>query len=138
MIASLAVVLLMLQQAMENVAVMAISITSGGGLGTSNAGAFMGLSQAAGMALSGLAIFGGAKLDEIAGDRTREISESNKKEFDYFLLKNVRETLAEEPEDGRGKRKKDWTDSAEMASFLLRLSASNLSDPENLKSKKKE
>ena len=139
-IAALAVVLLMLQQAMENVAVMAISITSGGGLGTGHTGAFTGLSQAAGMVLSGLAMFGAAKLDEIAGDRTREVSESRnkKKEIEERALKNVRGSLTEEPEDDRGKRKKDWTDSAEMVSFLLKLSTSDLSDPENLKNKKKE
>ena len=81
-IAALAVVLLMLQQAMENVAVMAISITSGGGLGTSHTGVFTGLSQAAGMVLSGLAMFGAAKLDEIAGKQAEGRGGNSKSEID--------------------------------------------------------
>ena len=64
-IAALAVVLLMLSQVMENIGMMAIAVTTGSGLGISNDSAFMGLAQAAGMAVSGLAMFGGAKLDEL-------------------------------------------------------------------------
>jgi membrane protein len=64
-IAALAVVLLMLSQVMENIGMMAIAVTTGSGLGISSDSAFMGLAQAAGMAVSGLAMFGGAKLDEL-------------------------------------------------------------------------
>jgi membrane protein len=64
-IAALAVVLLMLSQVMENIGMMAIAVTTGSGLGISSDSAFMGLAQAAGMAISGLAMFGGAKLDEL-------------------------------------------------------------------------
>ena len=64
-IAALAVVLLMLSQVMENIGMMAIAVTTGSGLGFSSDAAFMGLAQAAGMAVSGLALFGGAKLDEL-------------------------------------------------------------------------
>ena len=73
-IASLAVVLLMLQQTMENVGVMAMSITSGGGLGTSNGSAFLGLSQAAGMAVAGVGMLLGAKADELTGKKSGEES----------------------------------------------------------------
>ena len=64
-IAALAVVLLMLSQVMENIGMMVIAVTTGSGLGISSDSAFMGLAQAAGMAVSGLAMFGGAKLDEL-------------------------------------------------------------------------
>ena len=66
-IASLAIILLMLSQVMENVGLMAQSITSGGGLGNSSAAAFTGLAQAAQAAMAGLALFGGAKYDEMFG-----------------------------------------------------------------------
>ena len=68
-IAALAVVLLMLSQVMENIGMMAIAVTTGSGLGFSSDAAFMGLAQAAGMAVSGLAMFGGAKLDEAVANR---------------------------------------------------------------------
>lgn len=68
-IAALAVVLLMLSQVMENIGMMAIAVTTGSGLGISSDSAFMGLAQAAGMAVSGLAMFGGAKLDEAVANR---------------------------------------------------------------------
>ena len=55
----------MLSQVMENIGMMAIAVTTGSGLGFSSDAAFMGLAQAAGMAVSGLALFGGAKLDEL-------------------------------------------------------------------------
>ena len=68
-IAALAVVLLMLSQVMENIGMMAIAVTTGSGLGISSDSAFMGLAQAAGLAVSGLALFGGAKLDEAVANR---------------------------------------------------------------------
>ena len=64
-IAALAVIIFMLAQVMENIGMMAIAIVTGSGLGYSTDSAFMGLAQAAGMAVSGLAMFGGAKLDEL-------------------------------------------------------------------------
>ena len=64
-IAALAVIIFMLAQVMENIGMMAIAVTTGSGLGISSDSAFMGLAQAAGMAVSGLAMFGGAKLDEL-------------------------------------------------------------------------
>ena len=64
-IAALAVILFMLSQVMENIGMMVIAVTTGSGLGISSDSAFMGLAQAAGMAVSGLAMFGGAKLDEL-------------------------------------------------------------------------
>ncbi len=48
---------------------MAIAVTTGSGLGISSDSAFMGLAQAAGMAVSGLAMFGGAKYDEMVARR---------------------------------------------------------------------
>jgi hypothetical protein len=54
---------------MENIGMMAIAVTTGSGLGISSDSAFMGLAQAAGMAVSGLAMFGGAKLDEAVANR---------------------------------------------------------------------
>ena len=68
-IAALAVVLLMLSQVMENIGMMAIAVTTGSGLGISSDSAFMGLAQAAGMAASGFAMFGGAKLDELTNGK---------------------------------------------------------------------
>ena len=68
-IAALAVVLLMLSQVMENIGMMAIAVTTGSGLGISSDSAFMGLAQAAGMAASGIAMFGGAKLDELTNGK---------------------------------------------------------------------
>ena len=54
---------------MENIGMMAIAVTTGSGLGFSSDAAFMGLAQAAGMAVSGLALFGGAKLDELTNGK---------------------------------------------------------------------
>ena len=64
-IAALAVIIFMLAQVMENIGMMAIAVTTGSGLGISSDSVFTGLAQAAGMAVSGLAMFGGAKLDEL-------------------------------------------------------------------------
>ena len=79
-IAALAVVLLMLSQVMENIGMMAIAVTTGSGLGISSDSAFMGLAQAAGMAASGIAMFGGAKLDELTSGKegSKNISNSRK------------------------------------------------------------
>ena len=79
-IAALAVVLLMLSQVMENIGMMAIAVTTGSGLGISSDSAFMGLAQAAGMAASGIAMFGGAKLDELTSGKEggKNISNSRK------------------------------------------------------------
>ena len=48
---------------------IAIAVTTGSGLGFSSDAAFMGLAQAAGIAVSGLALFGGAKLDELTNGK---------------------------------------------------------------------
>ena len=64
-IAALAVIIFMLAQVMENIGMMAIAIVTGSGLGYSTDSAFMGLAQAAGMVITGLTMFGGAKLDEL-------------------------------------------------------------------------
>ena len=163
-IAALAVVLLMLQQAMENVAVMAISITSGGGLGTSHTGAFTGLSQAAGMVLSGLAMFGAAKLDEIAGKQAEGSGGNSKSEIErrakelvggpatenerrgdrndtglsYRKGQGLKENMVSADELMEKKRGWSWTDSAGLASFLLQMSTGDLSDLDNLKRQKDE
>jgi len=54
---------------MENIGMMAIAIVTGSGLGYSTDSAFMGLAQAAGMVITGLAMFGGAKYDEMVARR---------------------------------------------------------------------
>ena len=54
---------------MENIGMMAITIVTGSGLGIPSNGAFMGLAQAAGMVITGLAMFGGAKYDEMVARR---------------------------------------------------------------------
>ena len=65
---------------MENIGMMAIAVTTGSGLGISSDSAFMGLAQAAGMAASGIAMFGGAKLDELTSGKEggKNISNSRK------------------------------------------------------------
>ena len=68
-IAALAVIIFMLAQVMENIGMMAIAVTTGSGLGYSTDSAFMGLAQAAGMVITGLAMFGGAKYDEMIARR---------------------------------------------------------------------
>ena len=68
-IAALAVIIFMLSQVMENIGMMAIAIVTGSGLGYSTDSAFMGLAQAAGMVITGLAMFGGAKYDEMVARR---------------------------------------------------------------------
>ena len=71
-IASLAVILLMLQQVMEGISTMAIAITSGGTLGQSRGDAFLQLTGAFGAIAGGLAIMGGAKLDELKEGNTKD------------------------------------------------------------------
>ena len=103
-IASLAVVLLMLQQTMENVGVMAISVTSGGGLGTSNGAAFLGLSQAAGMAVAGAGMLLGAKADELTGKKSGEESSNvGKDSLKEKGRANVGASLSSKEETGASK-----------------------------------
>ena len=61
-IASMTVILFMLEQVIENISGMAVAITSGGGLGQSKGDAFLQLTGAFGAIAGGLAIMGGAKL----------------------------------------------------------------------------
>ena len=82
-IAALAVILFMLSQVMENIGMMAISIVTGSGLGYSTDSAFMGLAQAAGMVITGLAMFGGAKYDEMVA-RREEGKRNGSKENDIM------------------------------------------------------
>ena len=82
-IAALAVILFMLSQVMENIGMMAIAIVTGSGLGYSTDSAFMGLSQAAGMVITGLAMFGGAKYDEMVA-RREEGKRNGSKENDIM------------------------------------------------------
>ena len=62
---------------------MAIAIVTGSGLGYSTDSAFMGLSQAAGMVITGLAMFGGAKYDEMVA-RREEGKRNGSKENDIM------------------------------------------------------
>ena len=99
-IASLAVILLMLQQVMEGISTMAIAITSGGTLGQSKGDAFMGLGSAFGMVAGGLAMMGGAKLDELKEGNTKETGselfgkESNAKEDNNSSKYSDKEIMA--------------------------------------------
>ena len=80
-IASMTVILLMLQQVMEGISTMAIAITSGGTLGQSRGDAFMGFGSAFGMVAGGLTMMGLAKLDELKERNTEESgSEHSSKE----------------------------------------------------------
>ena len=71
---------------MENIGMMAIAVTTGSGLGISSDSAFMGLAQAAGMAASGLAMFGGAKLDELTNGK--DGGKNNKSSYKGGDMKN--------------------------------------------------
>lgn len=82
-IAALAVIIFMLAQVMENIGMMAIAIVTGSGLGYSTDSAFMGLAQAAGMVITGLAMFGGAKYDEMVA-RREEGKRNGSKENDIM------------------------------------------------------
>ncbi len=82
-IAALAVIIFMLSQVMENIGMMAIAIVTGSGLGYSTDSAFMGLAQAAGMVITGLAMFGGAKYDEMVA-RREERKQNGSRENDIM------------------------------------------------------
>ena len=82
-IAALAVIIFMLSQVMENIGMMAIAIVTGSGLGYSTNSAFMGLAQAAGMVITGLAMFGGAKYDEMVA-RREERKQNGSRENDIM------------------------------------------------------
>ena len=89
-IAALAVIIFMLAQVMENIGMMAIAVTTGSGLGYSTDSAFMGLAQAAGMVITGLAMFGGAKYDEmIARREERKQNGSGEKDIMERARSNV-------------------------------------------------
>ena len=85
-IASMTVILFMLEQVIENISGMAVAITSGGGLGQSKGDAFLQLTGAFGAIAGGLAMMGLAKLDELKEGNTEESGselsgkESNTKE----------------------------------------------------------
>ena len=83
-IAALAVILFMLSQVMENIGMMAIAIVTGSGLGYSTDSAFMGLAQAAGMVITGLAMFGGAKYDEMIARRAESRGRNGNRENDIM------------------------------------------------------
>jgi len=68
---------------MENIGIMIIAIVTGSGLGYSTNSAFMGLAQAAGMVITGLAMFGGAKYDEMVA-RREEGKRNGSKENDIM------------------------------------------------------
>ena len=93
-IASLTIMLLMLQQTMENIGGMAVSITSGGGLGMSRGDAFMGLGSTFAGMLGGLATWGGAKFDELAaGKEETPKVEDDKKSMLADNLAKARENV---------------------------------------------
>ena len=80
-IASMTVILFMLEQVIENISGMAVAITSGGGLGQSKGDAFLQLTGAFGAIAGGLAMMGLAKLDELKERNTEESgSEHSSKE----------------------------------------------------------
>ena len=83
-IAALAVILFMLSQVMENIGMMAIAIVTGSGLGYSTDSAFMGLAQAAGMVITGLAMFGGAKYDEMVARKAESRGRNGNRENDIM------------------------------------------------------
>ena len=83
-IASLTMILMMLEQTMENIGTLASAITSGGSLGASNGSQFMGLAGTLGAMIGGLAMMGGAKMDEIT-----EKKENKEKDALDKAMKNV-------------------------------------------------
>ena len=98
-IAALAIILLMLSQVMENVGLMAQSITSGGGIGNVNAGAFTGLSQAAQSVMAGLVMFGGAKYDEMFGSRNEDRNKGKEGNDMKSLLERARHNVGRPGDD---------------------------------------
>ena len=99
-IASMTVILFMLEQVIENISGMAVAITSGGGLGQSKADAFLQMTGAFGMIAGGLAIMGGAKLDELKEGNTKDTEselfskENNAKEDNNSSKYNDKEIIA--------------------------------------------
>ena len=99
-IASMTVILFMLEQVIENISGMAVAITSGGGLGQSKGDAFLQLTGAFGAIAGGLAIMGGAKLDELKEGNTKETEselfskENNAKEDNNSSKYNDKEIIA--------------------------------------------
>ena len=79
-IASLAIMLLMLEQVMENISTMATAITTGGTLGASKGDNFMGLMGSFGTMFAGMAMMGGAKYDELKNGGEESGSELFNKE----------------------------------------------------------
>ena len=107
-IASLTIMLLMLQQTMENIGGMAVSITSGGGLGMSRGDAFMGLGSTFAGMLGGLATWGGAKFDELAAgkDETPKV-ENDKKSMLADNLAKARENVGRPLDTGAYRQPKE-------------------------------
>jgi len=99
-IASMTVILFMLEQVIENISGMAVAITSGGGLGQSKGDAFLQLTGAFGAIAGGLAIMGGAKLDELKEGNTKDTEselfskENNAKEDNNSSKYNDKEIIA--------------------------------------------
>ena len=99
-IASMTVILFMLEQVIENISGMAVAITSGGGLGQSKGDAFLQLTGAFGAIAGGLAMMGLAKLDELKERNTEESGsehsskESNTKEKNRSSKYSDKEIMA--------------------------------------------
>ena len=99
-IASLAIMLLMLEQVMENISTMATAITTGGTLGASKGDNFMGLMGSFGTMFAGMAMMGGAKLDELKEGNTKDTEselfskENNAKEDNNSSKYNDKEIIA--------------------------------------------
>ena len=107
-IASMTVILFMLEQVIENISGMAVAITSGGGLGQSKGDAFLQLTGAFGMIAGGLAMMGLAKLDELkegnteeskselSGKETKEKNRSSKNEKDREIMAKANRNVENE------------------------------------------
>ena len=81
-----------------------MSVTSGGWLGTSNGAAFLGLSQAAGMAVAGVGMLLGAKADELTGKKSGEESSNvGKDSLKEKGRANVGASLSSKEETGASK-----------------------------------
>ena len=63
---------------------MTIAIVTGSGLGYSTDSVFMGLAQAAGMVITGLAMFGGAKYDEMVARKAESRGQNGNRENDIM------------------------------------------------------
>ena len=107
-IASMTVILFMLEQVIENISGMAVAITSGGGLGQSKGDAFLQMTGAFGMIAGGLAMMGLAKLDELkegnteeskselSGKETKEKNRSSKNEKDREIMAKANRNVENE------------------------------------------